>query len=333
MHNITEITKRDIFDILTMGITLYEPRVAYDYLGREFHTEISYDVKMPYWGRLDEIAFLKRLYRLNEMPSYDPRFKDAEGDIGQHTVNNDDWGTDWAFNDDRLGLLKGEDEYILNFICEMFHPAVRNEKLQWKEFYTKINELFKTDGYELYEKEHVSGRSIYGWRILQSNNKILSAQSENIKNTFDTDYVRTQVGLMTDLIHTAPHSAIGKAKEMLEICCKTILDEQCITYSTELDLIQLMRLACESVNLSPKKIPENVSGRDIAGRILGNLSNFAQGMAELRNLYGDGHGKNKNFKPLPPRYANLAVGASVAAVNFIWETYLEHKKHHQNPVS
>ncbi|MDI6619850.1 MAG: abortive infection family protein [Clostridiales bacterium] len=95
---------------------------------------------------------------------------------------------------------------------------------------------------------------------------------------------------MNDLIYSAPHSAIGKAKELLEICCKTILDEQGITYSTELDLIQLMKLACESINLNPKKIPENVLDRDIAGRILGNLANIAQGMAELRNLYGDGHG-------------------------------------------
>jgi hypothetical protein len=101
--------------------------------------------------------------------------------------------------------------------------------------------------------------------------------------------------------------------------------EQGITYSTELDLTQLMRTACESIDLSPKKIPDGVKGKEIAGRILGNLANISQGMSELRNFYGDGHGKNRNFKSLPPRYANLAVGSSVAAVQFMWNTYRERK--------
>jgi len=61
------------------------------------------------------------------------------------------------------------------------------------------------------------------------------------------------------------------------------------------------------INLSPKKFPDGVTGKDIAGRILGNLTNISQGMAELRNLYSDGHGNN--FKPLlsitKKKYLNL----------------------------
>lgn len=56
---------------------------------------------------------------------------------------------------------------------------------------------------------------------------------------------------------------------------------------------------------------------------MGNLGAISQGMAELRNLYGDGHGKEKDFRPLPSRYANLAVGAAVAATKFMWDTYTE----------
>ena len=46
-------------------------------------------------------------------------------------------------------------------------------------------------------------------------------------------------------------------------------------------------------------------------------------MAELRNSYGSGHGKDAKFKGLSPRHARLAVGAGVTAVHFLWETFEE----------
>ena len=61
------------------------------------------------------------------------------------------------------------------------------------------------------------------------------------------------------------------------------------------------------------------------GPIYGDIQ-ISQGMAELRNLYGDGHGRTRGFRPLPNRYANLAVGTSVAAVKFMWDTYVERIK-------
>lgn len=84
-----------------------------------------------------------------------------------------------------------------------------------------------------------------------------------------------------------------------------------------------MKLACDSIGLNAKKIKSGTKGQEIAAKILGNLTAIAHGMAELRNLYGDGHGKTRAFQPLPSRYAHLAVGSSVAAVHFMWDTYQE----------
>jgi hypothetical protein len=326
MNQITEVTRRDIIDILNNGFTYTEfvdkPHPDFFY----YKEAEDYDVKIDYWGRLDEIKFLQRLYSLNKLPSYDSRFKNAEGDIWQHTVNNDDYGLGWVFDDDRFHLSSGnDDKYLLDFLCEIFHPAVRDDKNNWQALLEKINELLQPDGYNIYPVDHISGRYVYGWKNLRTGEKVVTGQIDNIKNAFDSDYVSVQVDLMYSLIDTAPHSAIGKAKELIEICCKTILDEQNIQYASDLDLIQLMKVACESIGLSPKKLKDGVTGQSIASRILGNLGNIAQGMAELRNLYGDGHGKNKNFQPLPPRYAHLAVGSSVAAVHFMWDTYQERR--------
>lgn len=153
MNNITEITRRDIIELFREGY------VESSWLGDE---KIFYS----YYGRLTEIEFLEKLYPLDKMPSYDSKFKNAGSDIWQHTINNSDWESAWIFEDSRFELLKGSDLVFLNFLCAVFHPENRYEKGYWKEYLGKINNLIKTDGYELYECDKVSGRNVYSWRKL-----------------------------------------------------------------------------------------------------------------------------------------------------------------------
>ena len=150
MKKITEITKRDIFSLFLYGKALD------DFLGTE--------VKYEYYGSLSEIDFLKRIYDLNKLPSLDSHFQDAESEIYHHTINNNDYDFGWIFEDERFGLLNGDDETLLNFLCAVFHPVVRDEHGEWKEFLDTINELLRIDGYELYPESQISRRDVYGWR-------------------------------------------------------------------------------------------------------------------------------------------------------------------------
>ncbi|MBU5306875.1 hypothetical protein KQI18_03660 [Clostridioides mangenotii] len=170
MNRISEITKRDIFELFQNGIDI---NVLWDV------EKITY----PYFGRLEEIDFLKRLYDLNNMSSKDTRYSDAEGDIRQHTIN-DDYPFCWVFEDERFGLKDGTDEEYLKFICEIFHPAVRIEKEHWKEFYDKVNQLLKNDMYELYPSEKISNRDVYSWRIFspEENNMFIPYSLRNEKD-------------------------------------------------------------------------------------------------------------------------------------------------------
>lgn len=153
MKNITSITKRDIFDLFGNG-----------YSDDSWMYEKPLHVTYKYHGRLTEIEFLKKLYPLDEMESDDPRFDTAEEDIIQHTRNNDDWDEDWVFEDDRFGLLKGDDKILLDFLCAVFHPENRVEQEKWHEFLSRANNLLRVDGYELYEIKKISNRSVYSWR-------------------------------------------------------------------------------------------------------------------------------------------------------------------------
>lgn len=151
MKQITEITRRDIFSLFIYGMDIEE---FFD----------SKRIKYGYYGRLSEIDFLKRIYDLKSLQSFDNRFDDAEGDIWQHTINNDDYEEGWIFEDARFELLNGDDEVLLKFLCAVFHPAVRYESGYWKEFLDAVNGLLRNDGYELYPESKISGRDVYGWR-------------------------------------------------------------------------------------------------------------------------------------------------------------------------
>ena len=82
MKKISEITRRDILDIIRDGFTVKQSYiVGISSINGAAVQETNAHVKMSYWGRINEIEFLERLYPLKSMPSNDRRFSDAYRDI------------------------------------------------------------------------------------------------------------------------------------------------------------------------------------------------------------------------------------------------------------
>ena len=73
----------------------------------------------------------------------------------------------------------------------------------------------------------------------------------------------------------------------------------------------------------PDNIPDSAKGAESIKRMLNNLGDVVRGMAEIRNLYGSGHGKHGRVNKVKPRHAKLAVGAATTLVVFLYETHLE----------
>lgn len=163
MKRITEVTRRDLFDIIQEGFDKEVDSLEYEPLyDRMMPSSKTVHISMPYCGRFSEIDFLDRLYHLDEMPSTDRRFSNAKGDIYCHTVSFNDWPEYWFLDDDRFELKDGfDDEPLLKFLCEMLHPSVREEDSPWKEYLDKFNDLLRQDGYELYSSYRISGRDVY----------------------------------------------------------------------------------------------------------------------------------------------------------------------------
>ena len=115
-----------------------------------------------YYGRRTEIQFLEKLYDLDITVAAGEYTLREE--IFQHTVRNNDYEYGWVFSDEHFNLAKGDDETLLKFLAQMFHPIIRSEKSDWTEVLAEINKLLKEDGYEIYESEKISGRSVYSYR-------------------------------------------------------------------------------------------------------------------------------------------------------------------------
>lgn len=144
--NITELTRRNIMDYLLIR-------------------------GYPFYGKLDLISFLKRVWDLSSMPSTDHRFENAEGDIWQHMVNNRDWDFEHLFFE-YLDLLNCNDEIFLKFLETCVHPVVLRQERELSETLSEFNKNLKSDGYQLIIESEISGRPVYKARRVEGD-KIL----------------------------------------------------------------------------------------------------------------------------------------------------------------
>lgn len=304
-RKITEITRRDILDALVAeGVHLY--------------------------GRLQETDFLSRIWDLDSMSSTDPRFSNATGDIWQHRVNNYDWEDDWFFYDSRFRLMDGDDETFLRFLCETIHPVVRPDVTEAERVCQLYNSFLKNDGYELAEKARISGKPVYVGRYIGvAKAPGVDAVREVLSET-DASYVTQQITRMEAAVNHDPELAIGTAKELVETCCKSILTEREVSFSKSDDLPKLVKATVRQLELTPDDVPDRAKASETIKRLLSNLATITQGVAELRNYYGTGHGKTGAEKGLQPRHAKLAVGAASTLAVFLAETHKARKSKDKN---
>ncbi len=291
---ITDVTRRAIFDELHLG---------------------------SFWwaGRLEETEFLSRLYQLDELPSNDPRFEDAFCDIWQHRVNNLDWGHDWVFYGDRFGLLQDEEKF-LQFIAATVHPMVRPDQDELEKMLSMYNRHLNADGWEMVEVTRISGRPVFAARSMLTVPSSLRHVEKSIV-AGDTVYLTRQITRMEAAIETDPELAIGTAKELVEAASVTVLEALGVTIDKSWDLTRVVKEAGKRLKISPDEVKPGAAGEASIRKVLGSLAGVVAGTAELRNLYGTGHGKAASVSGLGPRHARLAAGAASTLAVFIFETY------------
>lgn len=172
-------------------------------------------------------------------------------------------------------------------------------------------EALKRDSYEWHEDQIVPNNPVpYTEDIVAVASRLeigpLLVQMDRLKKAIDDD----------------PALAVGTAKEMVETVCKTILEIMNVDVPNKFP--QLVRDTAKALSLHPDNISDSVKGARVIRRLLNNLAQVADGLAELRNLYGTGHGKSGKVRGgVTARHARLAVGSAATLVEFLLRTYQE----------
>lgn len=295
---ITQITRRDIVDAISVE-------------------------KINWSGRMEEPEFLSRLFNLDSLPSQDSRYKHAALDIWQHRVNNLDWDDNWVFHDGRFSLMTGDDEMFLAFLCETLHPIVRPDPAEAERICQLYNQYLRNDGFQIVEKTRLSGKPVYTGRYVGVGITPAISEAKATLGSTDPGYIFQQITRMEAAVINDPALAIGTAKELVETCCKTILEARGVSFPKSADLPELAKLTAKELELTPDHIPNKGKAVETIKRLLSNLATITQGIAELRNHYGTGHGKAAGARGLGSRHAKLAVGAASTLAVFLTETHNE----------
>src|ERR1035437_292129 len=274
-------------------------------------------------GQLSDTEFLGKIFELDKLPSTDQRFSDAAGDIRQHRERNLDWEDDWLFQDPRFDLLDGEDAIFLAFTERLVDSAVRSAE-EASSLVQKLNPELQRDGWSLEETQSLGDQNRF--RISPWNPAYGRAASSLHKTALilSSTWMYQEINRIEASIDNDPALAIGTAKELIDTCCKHIAERLHLNLPANPDMPVLVKAVLKELKLVPEGISEEAKGYDIIKRTLSNLTHVTQGLAELRNLYGSGHGRSSKHRGLQPRHARLAVATAAAFAEFVVETYRKH---------
>lgn len=273
-----------------------------------------------YNGQLEEPDFLNRLYDLKQLKSRDYRCKDAYDDIYQHMVRNNDWDESWVFTDMRFNLMHTSDEEYLTFLAETLHPAVRTDKKEISQMQEIYNNHLKNDGYEIIQVKEISGKPVFEGRLKTIGSSHQVENKTEIKKYLNTEYVNKKIDSMNESISNDTELAIGMAKEFIETVCKSILKKHNKTIDKNWNLGQLIKNTYNILDFKPQEANNPQKAENCIIQVLKGTTTMINGITELRNAYGTGHGKEADFVTLESKYARLIVGMVSELVIFFLAT-------------
>lgn len=204
-------------------------------------------------------------------------------------------------------------------ICEevlgrLERRAAGNDMDAMKDF-DSLREVLEKDGFVF-----AKGRLVPKASSASLNNIVAAA------GPLDLPELQRQISRLEEAIDNDPALAIGTAKALVETVCKTILEQRGIQVPDHPDIGVLVKETRKALRLLPEDVPGAARGTKSVRLVLSSLGSIVQGLGELRNRYGTGHGKVGSTRGLGHRHARLAVGAASTLAVFLLETHAE-----QNP--
>lgn len=227
----------------------------------------------------------------------------------------------------KYGLSKGKS--LSCFVYEESNDLVNKLLLDLLEYYEIQYPNFEKerDGLDdFYSFGHNKEMSKYYLQCKEiakkiNNNQFSLFATKTLKEAFSSEYINKQINIMLENQSTNPTESIGKAKELIESCCETILGSRGIEVDRNWKLNNLVDETMKLLEITPNHIPNTTKEAQSIKAILGSLKGIASNIAIIRNAYGSGHGKIASYVGLQERHAKLAIGSSITLVNFLWDSF------------
>lgn len=218
-------------------------------------------------------------------------------------------GVDWTSWGDVRAVLRAYEAILLDLSSRAEDPFQPSEEAASEV--AKLTRLLRRDGV-VWENDRLK---------LEHDRAILSLAQES--EHFDGAALGEHLRRIEASVLDDPPLAIGSAKELVETVSKMVL----VHYGLETDkkrekLPQLVNRALDCLDLKADKIPKASKAAESSRKVLGSLAGITQGMAEIRNAFGTGHGR-ATASAIKPRHAMLMVGAAATLTRFMMATYEE----------
>lgn len=140
--------------------------------------------------------------------------------------------------------------------------------------------------------------------------------ADNVLGSVDLPHIQAFWRKALERKSADPEGALTAARSLIESTCKHILDEANETYDDKSDVRVLYRQTAKRLNLAPDQHSEQV-----LKQVLQGCQSVVEGLATMRSVLGDAHGKSaKSAKPLPI-HAELGVNLAGSMCTFLLQTW------------
>ena len=208
-------------------------------------------------------------------------------------------------------LYFGDDDYEGN-VLTVIPQIIKGdpEQLRIVEEYVGLDAWLKNADPSLHAELYDVGE-VLALNIIEE----IADQTNSLE--FSKHVTRIRNGIKND-----PEQALGSAKELLESVLKAIIGLEGERSSE--DIHALLKEAMRKLGFDIQQ--KDMLGKDTIKRTLSNLTQVVVGIAEIRNLYGTGHGRYRS-KELEIAHVRLMVNAAVAVASFLMEIANEDYPH------
>jgi len=167
-----------------------------------------------------------------------------------------------------------------------------------------VERLLSRDGYSIDDEGAIRPR----WQVLTQ---------ESVTKLPDESAIPGHLRRMWDAVEERPEQAISAAKDAIESTAKHALRVIGSELTGKEKLPKLVDQAQKALRLHPMTVAPDAKGAEVIVATLGSLATIATKIDELRNLYGDGHGRPTVIGGLTSRHSRFAARCADAYVGMV----------------